>query len=539
MEEEKKRWSVTYTKHIKQKRKVYQDGFLDLHISTSKLMLYDDSEKLLECRMLRKDEVVSPAQTLSFSAYHVDVGLLHGSHFSSDAGTNSNKARPIDLSPSQKIIREFKKTELRKYGAPQTSPTTMKTSVTEWQVLYTTQLTQKSKRYHDGFLRVSVCGSLGRQVVLFDEHRKLLESSFLKRDVVIRSGESIPLDAHLVEIGECKGNDSSNDGKLGIRHEQKHQSESDGAFGKEWQVMYTTQVTQKAKKYHDGFLQLTNSGTLQRQIMLYDGSKKLINSRFLKKDEVIQSGESIAFDAHLVEIGEPEGNYQGLMDSDVRVSNSNIAGKTGLMHRVQNCLKTNKSFLKGQPQKSACAREYADPSYSISNIDETKLSENVSANKPLRDAIQILSILQKPIMQDSIATVSMDRNIMNPVPKEPQSSDSTRNIPECSQPQRVPIANHGSSEKLDKRESTECINIQKFPHLYPKAKSSCSGSKSPKNSEVGNTHETDSDNLESAVGCSSPIIHTCQETVDITKNSVEVKISREAGKCPSFKLGFD
>ncbi|XP_021300031.1 uncharacterized protein LOC110428513 [Herrania umbratica] len=303
--------------------------------------------------------------------------------------------------------------------------------------------------------------------------------------------------------------------------------------------MYTTQVTQKAKKYHDGFLQLPNSGTLQRQIMLYDGSKKLINSRFLKKDEVIQSGESIAFDAHLVEIGEPEGNYQGLMDSDVRVSNSNIAGKTGPMHRVQNCLKTNKSFLKGKPQKNACSRGYADPSYSISNIDETKLSENVSANKPLRDAIQILSILQKPIMQDSIAMVSMDRNIMNPVPKEPQSSDSTRNIPECSQPPRVPIANHGSGEKLDSRESTECINIQKFPDLCPKAKSSCSGNKSSKNSEVGNSHETDSDNMESVVGCSSPIIHGCQETVDITKNSVEVKISREAGECPSFKLGFD
>lgn len=34
----------------------------------------------------------------------------------------------------------------------------------EWQVLYTTQLTQKAKKYHDGFLRLAISGSLGRQV---------------------------------------------------------------------------------------------------------------------------------------------------------------------------------------------------------------------------------------------------------------------------------------------------------------------------------------------------------------------------------------
>lgn len=81
--------------------------------------------------------------------------------------------------------------------------------------------------------------------------------------------------------------------------------------------------------------------------MLYDGSKKLIDSRFLKKDEVIQSGESIAFDAHLVDIGEAEESNQGLMDSDVCVSNYNVAGKTRMTDKVQNCYKTNKSFLKG------------------------------------------------------------------------------------------------------------------------------------------------------------------------------------------------
>lgn len=32
-----KRWTVTYTKQIKQKRKKYQDGFLELQDSTDKV----------------------------------------------------------------------------------------------------------------------------------------------------------------------------------------------------------------------------------------------------------------------------------------------------------------------------------------------------------------------------------------------------------------------------------------------------------------------------------------------------------------------
>ncbi|XVF63456.1 hypothetical protein PTKIN_Ptkin09bG0088400 [Pterospermum kingtungense] len=434
MEEEKKkkRWSVTYTKHIKQKRKVYHDGFLDLHISTNKLMLYDESEKLLECRMLARDEVVGSSQTLTFDAYLVDVGLLQGpSRFDSSHSTrNRNEVKPIGLrlSPSQKIIREFKKSELQKYGPPQTClTTTAKSSV------------------------------------------------------------------------------------------------------KEWQVMYTTQVTQKAKKYHDGFLQLTNSGTLQRQIMLYDGSKKLINSRFLKKDEVIQSGESIAFDGHLVDIGEPEESNQGLMDSDVCLSNYNVAGKTGVIHQVRNCLKTNKSFLKGKPQKIASSKENADPSFTISSVDETKLSQNITANKPLRDATQIMSILQKPMMQVIVATQSIDKCIMHPVPsvKDPQNSDSSGNILESIQLPTISI---------------------KIEGLDSVAKPSGSGDKSSKKTEVENSHQLHSQNMEActkwcneaaALSSSTEIAHTCHDIVDLTKDSAELKISREAGRCPSFDLGFD
>lgn len=36
--------------------------------------------------------------------------------------------------------------------------------IVEWNALYTTQLTQKSKKYHDGIIRVKHTGSHARQV---------------------------------------------------------------------------------------------------------------------------------------------------------------------------------------------------------------------------------------------------------------------------------------------------------------------------------------------------------------------------------------
>lgn len=33
------RWKVTYTNHLKQKRKVYHDGFLDIHRSSNKVSI--------------------------------------------------------------------------------------------------------------------------------------------------------------------------------------------------------------------------------------------------------------------------------------------------------------------------------------------------------------------------------------------------------------------------------------------------------------------------------------------------------------------
>lgn len=44
------------------------------------------------------------------------------------------------------------------------------------------------------------------------------------------------------------------------------------------------------------------------QILLYDLNRRLLDSRFLRKDEVIISGESVTFAGHLVDVGECEGD---------------------------------------------------------------------------------------------------------------------------------------------------------------------------------------------------------------------------------------
>ncbi|XP_073315573.1 uncharacterized protein [Primulina huaijiensis] len=230
-----KRWSVTYTKHVKQKRKVYQDGYLELQDSGYKIMLYDEYDKLLETRFVKKDDVINSGESMTFDSYLVDIGeqCVGNKPFSSLNCQDNNKkvkqklssscnhgyknnsdrkpffgerTRLIKLSPSQKIIREFKNSELNKYKSfsSPSFPDMTKSTKIEWQVLYTAQLTQKAKKFHDGFLQLIVRGSQGRQVMLYDTNRRLLDSRFLKKNELVKCGESLAFEGHLVEIGELE-----------------------------------------------------------------------------------------------------------------------------------------------------------------------------------------------------------------------------------------------------------------------------------------------------------------------------------------------
>ncbi|KAK7318078.1 hypothetical protein RJT34_02776 [Clitoria ternatea] len=425
-----KRWTATYTKHIKQKRKVHQDGFLDLHITTRKLSLYDECEKLLECRLLKKDETVSSGETLTFNGYLVDIGdpegdkkpkidlnvdrkLKNDSRFKTPFDTPRNAKEKIawvrkPLSPSQKVIREFKKRELIKYGSPKISQETPKPSTTEWQVLYTAQVTQKAKKYHDGFLRLVLRGSGGAQVMLFDAGRKLLDSRFLKKEDAIKSGESIAFDTYLIDIGEHQGSSRTPDSNIpGDKYNnvdrrkldtQKISLDTDTQVTvekTEWQVLYTTQLTQKAKKYHDGFLQLEFCGSLGRQVVLCDLGKRPLDRRFLKKNEVIRAGESIYFDGHLVEVGEPEGSQHSSVKLNERVISNNVVERRQIKQRQSGCHKANSSVAKAQSPGKLCGQDPGLNSF-CTKMEDKKPSRIASPIKPLRDANQILSILRDP-----------------------------------------------------------------------------------------------------------------------------------------------
>ncbi|XP_047976758.1 uncharacterized protein LOC125218971 isoform X2 [Salvia hispanica] len=227
--EEAQRWTVTYTNHVKQKRKLYRDGFLVLQLSHKKFMLYDEWDKLLETKFVKKDDLITSGETITFGSYLVDLGELCQGHrptsilnhqdqdekvaetSNSYYSYNSQNRKPmagkrkgpvVNISPSQKMIRDFKKSEVNKFGSSPNCTDMTKLSTKDWQVLYTTQITQKAKKFHDGFLQLIIRGSQGRQVKLYDTNRRHLDGRFLKKDEKICSGESLVLDGHLVEIGE-------------------------------------------------------------------------------------------------------------------------------------------------------------------------------------------------------------------------------------------------------------------------------------------------------------------------------------------------
>lgn len=70
--------------------------------------------------------------------------------------------------------------------------------------------------------------------------------------------------------------------------------------------------------------------------MLYDASKNLLNTRFLKKDEIMRSDESVAFDGHLVDIGEPEKENQVPVDLNAEGNTVNAVGKEQTAYEYRN-----------------------------------------------------------------------------------------------------------------------------------------------------------------------------------------------------------
>ncbi|XP_039168903.1 uncharacterized protein LOC104446112 isoform X2 [Eucalyptus grandis] len=559
-------------------------------------MLYDGSDQLLECRILKNDEVVRSGETLTFNAYLVDVGEPEGGQKPLDdtyACSRENKVpKRTNLLHRNKFVNvsdcaEFKKNEMNRYGILQASPNSRTSSTTDWHVLYTTQLTQKSKKYHDGFLRCTSSGSITRQVFLYDTSWKLLDSRFLNKAEEVSPGEMMEFPGHLVEVGNreanheslrelnlnASGNSLSSPHKLYMQKQQHNVTTVKSAvkvlFQKkkmarcirrgqrgvqlgitEWQVLYTTQVTQKAKKYHDGFLQLEVRRSLGRQVTLYDASRKILVNKFLRRDEVLGTGKSLVFDSHLVDIGEHVVQEKGPMGLNDREP-CRAAGEMRTGHGEVDGAKVDQSIL-GVPWhkhgdktsgKVHPTRDL-DSNSRISGMKSTDCIRRVSETKPLRDACQILSVLRKPLDQVAIAENSYERKAtFASLMKELQDPDKF-----CvgAQRHRAPAAELASVENVDTGNLTDTTDNEKLLGLMKSKELASEFNKSYLTGDfaIGNSQASHgqadpkccSDNLVSEASLShGSHSDASDKRMDPEGDRDPLKVKAE---CPSFDLGF-
>ncbi|XP_020527847.1 uncharacterized protein LOC18442301 isoform X1 [Amborella trichopoda] len=231
------KWNVTYTKHMKQRRKVYQDGALELNSSKNKIMLYDDCGNVVASRFLKNTEVVKSGNTLEFDSYLVDVGefeqkckplsssnveergkkpfrktLFHGNIPKRDPCPES-KERDLHKSGTQfvqnlsysrpNLLKENKNREVQKTGASLQNISNSTPNVSkEWCALYTQQKTQKTKKYQDGFVRLDNVGSFRKQVILLNEEGTVLESKYVAFSENVCTGSTYEFPRYMVELGE-------------------------------------------------------------------------------------------------------------------------------------------------------------------------------------------------------------------------------------------------------------------------------------------------------------------------------------------------
>ncbi|KAF5204953.1 Dde family endonuclease [Thalictrum thalictroides] len=415
-----KKWIVTYTKHIKQKRKVYQDGFLELHCSTGtdKVLLYDDSEKLLDSRFLKKGEFVESGETLTFSGYLVDIGgldkncnPLSDSNSKLQEIAKKHKGNLGKMAGNSSYSMESDNCGMRK-GTPENHPSVMSNITSEWRALYTTQKTQKSKKYHDGVLRLLV-GAFDRKIVLYDDSEKQLDSRYLKKDEVVKCGETLTFDGYLVDIGDLEENCKPLVESFDRFHGKEAETEKSGSgksavpdnctnvqnnLKKEWHALYTTQKTQKAKKYHDGILWLVVGVSHRKQVTLLDEDGTILSSKYLSSSEDVRTGSMLELANHLVEVGEArvsqEGEFQ--IDNTKRERVASCSSTLNVGEIKLNCSGTRNNSITSGIQNSTLSKEDLDSYSSSFEVEKDKFSQS-----GVRDARQILFTLKRPIRESS------------------------------------------------------------------------------------------------------------------------------------------
>uniref|UniRef100_A0A803L572 Uncharacterized protein n=1 Tax=Chenopodium quinoa TaxID=63459 RepID=A0A803L572_CHEQI len=291
-------------------------------------------------------------------------------------------------------------------------------------------------------------------VVLYDEGEQLLDSKFLTKDEAVKSGESLTFSSFLVDIGDPENNcNPISNPKPKYERDVKPHERTQMPQGEKLRHTFTgrkpntagrknttvclspsQKIIREFKKNevlkygaHSPTSPVTPSAKdlflTSFQIMLYDCSKNQIDHRFLNKDEVINSGGSLTFDAHLVDIGDPVGTSGDDADVKIKGRNSISTEKSEILSGRQ----WQKPFSDFSASKAKRSKEstlmdqvgsgdsvgigkprnikHVNSSARRIGFDEIK-QKNTASHPPIRDANQILSIMRKPMTQETLSTVN-------------------------------------------------------------------------------------------------------------------------------------
>ncbi|XP_044945869.1 uncharacterized protein LOC123395023 isoform X4 [Hordeum vulgare subsp. vulgare] len=366
MDPEPRQWAATYTTQLRQKRKAYHDGVLLLHPDSRRLVLLDDAGVTIDARSLREAEYVSEGASLEFPCHLVDVGEAQRVPTTARPGRPSSEsaaprtayrggARARHGAANTCAPRAFVnppkrgagKTEAAGSGCARSAGSTFQ----EWSALYTTQVSQKAKKYHDGFVKLVQSGLYSKQIVLLDEDGQTLGTRHLKSGECVESGKKCSFPGYLIEIGEAtnlnKGGEPKSseepmvqtrpkrvenaNSKMGIGFDEskseatsssnkpelgKSEVAAAGSTGSlmgsadssskeiEWSVLYTAQLNQKAKKFHDGVIRLVQAGPNAKQIVLLDEEGGVLGTRYFNSGESIECGKRCQFPNYIIEVAE-------------------------------------------------------------------------------------------------------------------------------------------------------------------------------------------------------------------------------------------
>ncbi|CAM0951111.1 unnamed protein product [Alopecurus aequalis] len=413
MEPEPRRWAATYTTQLKKKRKAYHDGALLFYPDSRRLVLLDDAGVTIDAKFLRASDSVSFGASIEFPCHLVDVGEAqrgptgHSGRSSEPAASRTayrGGARSRQSAPHTSAPRAFVnppksgggKAEAAGSGCAKSADSTSQ----EWHAMYTTQMTQKAKKFHDGFVKLKQMGSHSKQIILMNEEGETLGTRYLKSGECLETGKKCTFPNYLIEIGEAKtlnkggernsseeptgqtrptrvGNASN---KVGIgatnslkfispqKFHNLDESQSEvtsscnkpelgkseavaaGSIGSlmEWRVLYTAQLTQKAKKYHDGVIRLMQTGPHVQQIFLVDEEGVVLGSRYFKSGETIESGTRCQFPNYLIEVSElrnqknePKHTSGEALNHTGPTNGENTSEKTGDIPKFVSPLKFN------------------------------------------------------------------------------------------------------------------------------------------------------------------------------------------------------